>query len=61
VAYGVPRSVRERYSEFENAHGPTLTWLQQFSVRTFISYFSSFWLYGDNKTNVWFCLCRLIT
>jgi hypothetical protein len=30
------------YQEFANAHGPTLTWLQQFSVRTFTSYFSSF-------------------
>jgi hypothetical protein len=26
---------------FANAHRPTLTWLQQFSVRTFTSYFSS--------------------
>jgi hypothetical protein len=50
LAYGVPRSVRERsieqsracpYQEFVNAHGPTLYWLQQFSVRTFTSYFSS--------------------
>jgi hypothetical protein len=30
------------YQEFTNAHGTTLTWLQQFSVRTFTSYFSSF-------------------
>jgi hypothetical protein len=29
------------YQEFANAHGPTLTWLQQFSVRTFTSYLSS--------------------
>jgi hypothetical protein len=29
------------YQEFTNAHGPTLSWLQQFSVRTFTSYFSS--------------------
>jgi hypothetical protein len=44
LAYGVSRSVRERSSndcapaahqEFANAHGPTLSWLQQFSVHTF--------------------------
>jgi hypothetical protein len=29
------------YQECANAHGPTLTLLQQFSVRTFTSYFSS--------------------
>jgi hypothetical protein len=29
------------YQEFANAHGPTLTWLQQFCVRTFTPYFSS--------------------
>jgi hypothetical protein len=29
------------YQEFANAHEPTLTWLQQFSIRTFTSYFSS--------------------
>jgi hypothetical protein len=40
----VPRNDRAHapYQEFANAHGPTLTWLQQFSVRTFTSYFSSF-------------------
>ena len=39
----VPRNDRApaSYQEFANAHGPTLTWLQQFSVRTFTSYFSS--------------------
>jgi hypothetical protein len=29
------------YQEFANAHEPTLTWLQQFSICTFTSYFSS--------------------
>jgi hypothetical protein len=28
------------YEQFTNTHGPTLTWLQQFSVHTFTSYFS---------------------
>jgi hypothetical protein len=37
----VPRNDRAPapYQEFTNAHGPTLSWLQQFSVRTFTSYF----------------------
>jgi hypothetical protein len=30
------------YQEFTNAHGPILTWLQQFSVRTLTSYFYLF-------------------
>jgi hypothetical protein len=40
----VPRNDRATapYQEFANVHRPTLTWLQQFSVRTFTSYFSSF-------------------
>jgi hypothetical protein len=40
----VPRNDRAPtpYQEFANPHGPTLTWLQQFSVRTFTSYFSLF-------------------
>jgi hypothetical protein len=39
----VPRNDRAPapYQEFANAHGPTLTWLQQISVRIFTSYFSS--------------------
>jgi hypothetical protein len=39
----VPRNDRAPapYQEFANAHRPTLTWLQQFSVRTFTSCFSS--------------------
>jgi hypothetical protein len=39
----VPRNDRAPapYQEFTNAHRPTLSWLQQFSVRTFTSYFSS--------------------
>jgi hypothetical protein len=39
----VPRNDRTPvpYQEFANAHGPTLSWLQQFSVHTFTSYFSS--------------------
>jgi hypothetical protein len=38
----VPRNDRPPapYQEFTNVHGPTSS-LQQFSVRTFISYFSS--------------------
>jgi hypothetical protein len=31
----------EFLSRFANTHGLTLTWLQQFSVRTFTLYFSS--------------------
>jgi hypothetical protein len=36
----VPRNDRAPapYEEFANAHGHTLTWLQQFNVRTFTSY-----------------------
>jgi hypothetical protein len=39
----VPRNDRAPvpYQQFANARGPTFTWLQQFSVRTFTSYFSS--------------------
>jgi hypothetical protein len=39
----VPRNDRAPapYQVFTNARGPTLSWLQQFSVRTFTSYFSS--------------------
>jgi hypothetical protein len=39
----IPRNDRTPapYQEFANAHGPTLTWLQQFSICTFTSYFSS--------------------
>jgi hypothetical protein len=38
----VPRNDRAPapYQEFTNAHGPTLSWLQQFGVCTFTSYFS---------------------
>jgi hypothetical protein len=40
----VPRNDRALapYQEFANAHGPNLTWLQQFRVCTFTSYFSLF-------------------
>jgi hypothetical protein len=52
----VPRNDRAPapYQEFANPHKSTLTWLQQFSVCTFTSYFSSgrVLLYGDNKTNI---------
>jgi hypothetical protein len=39
----VPRNDRTPapYQEFTNAHRPTLSWLQHFSVRTFTSYLSS--------------------
>jgi hypothetical protein len=39
----VPRNdcVPAPYQEFANTHIPTLSWLQQFSIRTFTSYFSS--------------------
>jgi hypothetical protein len=38
----IPRNDHTPNQEYTNVHGPTLTWLHQFSVHTFTSYFSLF-------------------
>jgi hypothetical protein len=43
------------YPEFMNVHGPTLSWLQQFSVRTFTSYFSSVLIIWRQYVGVLYC------